>query len=100
MIRFNVLSDTGLLGSDVGLFDLTFAAAATSTVRTQVPVTPLIESITDRHGNYMTSWAQGSTVKIAAPSGGAAVYVGAPNAPNPLSITRGQTITVPTILPG
>jgi hypothetical protein len=100
LIRFNVLSDTGLLGNDIGIFDLAFAAASTSTARTQVPVTPLIESITDLHGNYMTSWAQGSTVNIAAPSGGAAVYVGTPNAPNPLSITRGQTITVPMIVTG
>ena len=101
LIRFNVLSDTGLLGSDIGLFDLTFAAASTSTVRTEVPITPLIESITDLQGTYMTSWAQGSTVKIAAPaSGGAAVYVGAPNGPNPLSITRGLTTAVPIVITG
>ena len=101
LIRFNVISDTRLLGNDIGLFDLTFAAASTSTLRTEVPVTPLIESITDLQGTYMTSWAQGSTVKIAAPAGGgAAVYVGAPTGPNPLSITRGLTITVPIVITG
>ena len=101
LIRFNVIADTGLLGDDIGLFDLTFAAASTSTLRTEVPVTPLIESITDLQGTYMTSWAQGSTVKIAAASGGgAAVYVGAPNGPNPLTITRGQTTTVPIVVTG
>ncbi len=97
LIRFNILSAEGVaLDTDVGLFNLTFEPAPTATKNRVSGVTPLLESIADAQGNYMTSWLQGSTVAFRL-SGviGAAVYVGGSGSPNPISITRGTTLTIP-----
>ncbi len=97
LVRFNLISDTGVMG-DAALFDLTFETASTAAVRQQSAVTLLVESAADIHGDYMTSQTQGSTVTIVASGAGAAVYVGAPSGPNPISITRGLTATVPVVI--
>ncbi len=100
LIRFSFISDTGVMG-DAVFFDLTFETASTAAVGQESAVTLLVESLADIHGDYMTSRTQGSIVYIVTASGaGAAVYVGKPGGPNPISITRGLTATVPVVITG
>lgn len=100
LVRFSILSAEGVtLDTDVGLFTLTFEPAPTATKNRVSSVTPLLESIADVQGNYMTSWLQGSTVAFRLSSViGTAVYAGGPSSPNPISITRGTTVTVPVVV--
>lgn len=102
LVRFNILSADGVaLDTDVGLFNLTFEPAPTATKNRVSGVTPRLESIADAQGNYMTSWLQGSTVAFRLSSvTGTAVYVGGSSSPNPISITRGTTVTVPVEVTG
>ena len=102
LIRFNILSGEGVaLDTDVGLFTLTFEPAPTATKNRVSSVTPLLESIADVQGNYMTSWMQGSTVcSRLSTVFGTAAYVGGPSSPNPISLTPGSTITVPVVVTG
>ena len=95
LVRFNVLSQTGVMGNAT-LFDLTFEAASNATIHREVAVTPLVANLIDLQGNYMTSNAQGGTVRIEEPAGsGAIVFVGAPEQTEPFAVTRGMTVTVP-----
>ncbi len=102
LVRFSILSAEGVaLDTDVGLFTLTFKPAPTATLRRVTSITPLLESIADVQGNYMTSWLQGSTARVMSPTAiGTAVYVGGPSSPNLISITRGTTVTVPIVITG
>lgn len=100
LVRFNILSQTGVIG-DATLFDLTFEAASSATIHREVVVTPLVASLTDLHGNYMASRAWGSTVRIEEPAGsGTIVFVGAPEQTEPFAVTRGLTVTVPIWVTG
>ena len=100
LIRFTLLSESGVMG-EVGLFDLTFEAASSATLDAQSPVTPLIESLTDVQGNYMTSRGLGSLVTVVAGTGtGAVVYVGAPDQLTPFTVSLGTTTTVPIWITG
>lgn len=95
LVRFNILSQAGVMG-DVTLFDLTLEAASNATIHREVAVTPLIESLADPQGSYMSSSGRGSTVHIGEPAGsGAIVFVGAPDQTEPFAVTRGMTISVP-----
>ena len=65
------------------------------------PVTPLIESLADVQGNYMTSRGLGSLVRVVAGAGtGAVVYVGAPDQMTPFTVSLGTTTTVPIWITG
>ena len=77
LIRFNLLSESGIMG-EVGLFDLTFEAASSATLDAQSLVTPLIESLADVQGNYMTSRGLGSLVRVVAGAGTGAWSTSAP----------------------
>lgn len=100
LVRFNIVSDSGVFG-DVDLFELTFETAGSSTVNRLSQVTPLIQSLADTQGEYMTSATQGTPVRVLAPSGdGPTVRVGQEGGPNPISITRGTTVTVPIAVSG
>ena len=59
-------------------------------------VTPLVESIADIQGSYMTSRAQGSAVRVVAGANtGTVVYVGAPDQMTPFTVSVGTTTSVP-----
>ena len=100
LIRFNLLSGSGVMG-EVGLFDLTFATASGAVPPASSSVAPLIESLADAQGNYMTSRTQGSTISILTGTGsGVVVYVGAPDQAGPLTVSQGLTTTVPIWVSG
>ncbi len=100
LVRFTLLSQAGIMDTAM-LFDLTFEAASNATMHREVEVTPLIESLCDLQGNYMTSSARGSTVRIEEPPDpGTIVFVGAPAQTEPFAVTHGMTVTVPIWVTG
>ena len=95
LVRFDILAPGGVLGA-ADVFNLTFAPAATATINKVTAIVPLLESIADVYGNYMTSWLAGSTVMVGASNTtGPAVYVGRESGPNPVPIAPGKRVTVP-----
>ncbi len=95
LIRFNLLSGSGLMGN-VGLFDLTFDAAPGAARNAESLVTPLIESLADVQGNMMSSVGVGSSIRLASDTGtGTIVYVGPPALKGPIAVPIGTTVTVP-----
>ena len=80
---------------EAGLFDLTFEPAPGAILNRESQITPLVESLADVQGNYMTSRAQGSGVRVVAGADtGTVVYVGAPDQSTPFTVTVGMTTTV------
>jgi hypothetical protein len=96
LVRFNILEPDGVaLNTVIEVFTLSFEPASTATLPKTNSVTPLLESIADEYGNYMSSWLQGSTIRVtSATPTGTTVYVGGQNVPNPITIPRGGLVTV------
>ena len=95
LVRFNLLSESGVMG-EAWLFDLTFEVVALALPGDLSPVTPLIESLADPFGNYMTSRAVGSNITvIAGTAPDAIVSVGTPLQGSSFTVSQGLTTTVP-----